>query len=91
MATGGRQYRVEISSPARKQLDALPRDVRRRIEPRIDALATDPRPRGSDKLTGFAGRYRIRIGHYRVIYDVDDDQLTVLVLKAAHRRDVYRP
>lgn len=91
MATGPPRYRVILSHTARKQLAALPRDVQGRIGPALVALADDPRPHGSQKLQGSSGEYRIRVGEYRVIYAVDDDDLLVGVVRVAHRRDVYRP
>jgi mRNA interferase RelE/StbE len=63
--------------------------MQRRIVEKIEALADDPRPAGSVKLTGH-GAYRIRVGDYRVIYAVADDQLVVLVVEVGHRREVYR-
>ncbi len=56
----------------------------------IDALATTPRPRGASALQGHPGVLRIRVGDYRIIYQVQDDLLTVLILRVAHRREVYR-
>ena len=56
----------------------------------IDALATTPRPRGASALQGQPGFLRIRVGDYRIIYQVQDDLLTVLILRVAHRREVYR-
>ena len=56
---------------------------------KIGALADDPRPHGSEKLSG-QERYRIRQGQYRAVYAIDDDERTVVVVKVAHRRDVYR-
>jgi len=67
-----------------------PRAVRDRIVSRIQGLAQNPRPRGSQKLAGEAERYRIRQGSYRVVYSVDDEQRIVQVVKIGHRREVYR-
>lgn len=85
-----RPYRVEFAEPARKQFLALPRDAQRRIAPRVDALARTPRPHGVEKLKGVEGLYRIRVGDYRVVYEIRDDVLLVLVVKVGNRRDVYR-
>ncbi|MDJ0899633.1 MAG: type II toxin-antitoxin system RelE/ParE family toxin [Xenococcus sp. MO_188.B8] len=60
------------------------------MQPKIDALATEPRPEGVVKLKGEENLYRIRVGDYRVIYNVQDDRLLVLVVKVGHRGDVYR-
>lgn len=84
------RYRIELTRTARKVLLGLGASDRRRIERAIDGLASDPRPRGYQKLEGSDSALRIRVGHYRVIYDINDDVLLVLVLKVGHRRDVYR-
>ncbi len=83
-------YRVEFRPAAVKQLEGLPRSAQRRVLARVEALGRDPRPPGCRKLTGAENTYRIRIGRYRVIYDVLDDRLVVLVVKVGHRREVYR-
>lgn len=63
---------------------------RQRIVVKIKALASDPRPRGSEKLAGYADRYRIRQGNYRIVYLIDDEASLVTAYKIGHRRDVYR-
>ena len=63
--------------------------LRDRIAAAIDGLADDPRPRGSVKLAG-RNDYRVRVGDYRIVYAVDDDERLVLVARIAHRREVYR-
>jgi mRNA interferase RelE/StbE len=83
-------YRVEFKASALKELDALQRREQARIIPRINALANNPRPHGSIKLQGQTDQYRIRIGNYRVVYEISDDVLLVLVVQVGHRRDVYR-
>ncbi len=60
------------------------------MQRRIDALATNPRPRGVQKLKGDEQFLRLRVGDYRLIYVVEDDRLLILVVKIGHRRDVYR-
>jgi mRNA interferase RelE/StbE len=87
-SSGG--YRVQILDSALRQLEKLPRVQRDRIRRRIRELAAEPRPRGSIKLEGGDDHYRIRVGDYRVIYAIQDDELIVLVLRVGHRRDVYR-
>lgn len=62
---------------------------RRRIASKIQQLASNPRPTGTEKLSG-QEKYRLRQGDYRVLYSVDDDRLTVVIVKIGHRRDVYR-
>ena len=81
-------YRIEIGRSAKKELQALHPVDRQRIADAILALASNPRPAGCKKLK--AGAWRIRVGYYRVAYDVDDDDQIVTVQKIGHRRDVYR-
>jgi mRNA interferase RelE/StbE len=85
-----RVYRIEVSRRAERALLALSPEVSARIEVKIDALAHDPRPRGVKKLAGGEALYRLRVGDYRVIYQVRDRVLVVLVVDVGHRRDVYR-
>ncbi len=83
-------YSVTLSPRARRQLLKLPADIGRRIERAIDALVEDPRPEGARKLEGGDDLYRIRVGDYRIVYQAEDKELLILVLKVGHRRDVYR-
>jgi mRNA interferase RelE/StbE len=83
-------YVIEFVPSAVRELERLPRDTQARISSKIDQLAMNPRPSGAKRLRGTADRWRIRIGDYRVIYDIHDRALRVLVLKVGHRRDVYR-
>jgi mRNA interferase RelE/StbE len=83
-------YRVELTTAAARQVRKLPRPIRDRVLEGIEELGEDPRPNGSKKLAGEQTAWRIRIGDYRVIYDVFDDELVVIVVRAAHRREVYR-
>lgn len=82
-------YRVAIPKPVAKQLDRLPDNVGSRVLARISALKNDPRPRGCVKLKGKDSEYRIRIGEYRVRYEVRDPEKLVLLLYCKHRIDVY--
>lgn len=82
-------YTVEFRPSAAKQLRSLPKGVRRTIMMVVDALADNPRPSGAVRLKG-TGYLRVRIGDYRVVYDVQDSVLRVLVVRVAHRREVYR-
>jgi len=84
------RYRVEAKPAFERSFDRLPPEAQRRVSARIDSLADDPRPDGCQKLAGSADLYRVRVGEYRVIYQVSDAALVVLLLKAAHRREVYR-
>ena len=81
-------YRVSILRRALKELEQLPPEHYPRIRNAIRHLASDPRPAGCLKLTGRAG-WRIRVGVYRVIYDIDDGEQSVTVLNVGHRRDIY--
>ncbi len=85
-------YTVRLLRSARKQLEALQPSDRRRVARVIDALQDDPRPRGSRLLSGRSRQriYRIRVGVLRILYQVDDQQLVVLVVQIGHRRDIYR-
>ncbi|MFI5116312.1 MAG: type II toxin-antitoxin system RelE/ParE family toxin [Terriglobales bacterium] len=75
---------------AARSLKKLPAGPRLRIGARIEALADNPHPPGTRKMTGEEHAYRIRIGDYRVVYDVLEDVIVVLVLRIGHRKDVYR-
>jgi mRNA interferase RelE/StbE len=80
-----------IKSSAAKELDAVGTKVdRQRIVQRIQALAANPRPQGSEKLAGYADRYRVRQGSYRIIYLIDDERRILTIFKIGHRKDVYR-
>ncbi len=83
-------YRVIVPKPVQKQLNSLPDTVRERVLRRIVALKENPRPPGCVKLKGYEDEYRIRIGNYRVRYEVRDEESIVLLLHCKHRRDVYR-
>ncbi len=75
---------------AAKTLATLSKKQRRQIATRIDGLAETPRPRGCEKLQGAEDLYRIRSGNYRIIYQVTDARLLILVIRIGHRREVYR-
>ncbi len=64
--------------------------MQRRIAAAIDRLAVDPRPSGVRKLTGADNLWRIRVGDYRIVYEIEDDRLVVLIVRIGHRRDIYR-
>jgi mRNA interferase RelE/StbE len=83
-------YHIEIKRGARKRLASVAAPAAARIAAAIDALASDPRPAGCRKLVGAERVYRVRVGDYRVIYEVYDDKLLVLVINLGHRREVYR-
>lgn len=84
------RYNVSIKPSAIKEIDSVrTKKNRRRIVTRIGQLADDPRPPGSQKLSA-QERYRVRQGNYRIVYEIDDAEMTVTVVKVGHRRDVYR-
>jgi mRNA interferase RelE/StbE len=84
-------YSLSIKPSAAKELEAVGTKAdRTRIVVKIQALATNPRPNGSEKLAGFDDRYRVRQGHYRVVYEIDDAASSVTIYKVGHRKDVYR-
>ena len=83
-------YVVEIDAKATRDIRALARNDQIRILAKVMALSADPRPPGSVKLAGQSALWRIRLGDYRIIYQIQDLRLVVTVVKVGHRRDVYR-
>ena len=84
------RYRLLIKASAAKELKAIPnKKDRQRFVKRIQGLEGNPRPRGSQKLSG-RERYRIRQGPYRIVYSIEADELVVYVVKVGHRKDMYR-
>jgi len=85
------RYNLRIKRSAAKELEGVAqKGDRQRLVARIQALSTEPRPPGCEKLSGYADRYRVRQGDYRVVYAVDDGEQIVLIVKIGHRREVYR-
>ena len=84
------QYTVEISRQAVKAIARLERADPLRIRAAIDLLAGEPRPPGCVELASEASAYRVRVGDYRITYDVIDDRLVIQVVRIGHRRDVCR-
>ena len=82
-------YELLIAKSAAHELEALPKKDRQRVATKIQTLATDPRPHGSEKLTGYE-HYRIRQGNYRIVYSIDDPAQKVTIIRIAHRGEVYR-
>jgi mRNA interferase RelE/StbE len=82
-------YRIFFKKSVEKDFKSIPKKDLKKILDRIEMLAEDPRPAGSEKLTGHE-RYRVRQGLYRIVYSIQDDELTVWVVKVGHRKDVYR-
>lgn len=83
-------YQIEFSRRAEKQFEDLPQQIQQRIRPRIDALAEDPRPPGVKKLEETENQYRLRVGDYRIVYEIQDAILLVILVRIGHRSDVYR-
>ncbi len=82
-------YEIVISEKAAKELRKIPNNYFNSIMQHIKALSINPRPNGYKKLTGYDSCYRIRIGSYRVIYSVENDILTITIIKVGHRQSVY--
>ena len=83
------KYKITIKKSAVKELEDIPKKDLRKIVKRIQSLAQNPRPQGSQKLSG-QNRLRIRQGDYRVVYSVDDKDCIVDIVKIGHRREIYR-
>lgn len=84
------RYTVRMTSAAKRQLAKLNPPARARTVAAMEILAQTPRPPKSIKMAGIANRWRVRTGDYRIIYEIHDDELMVLVIKVGHRRSVYR-
>jgi mRNA interferase RelE/StbE len=82
-------YKIEIKKTAAKEIENLPSVVLKRVVTHIQELGNDPRPIGCKKLSG-EEKYRLRVGDYRILYEIEDEVVTVYVVKVAHRKEVYR-
>jgi mRNA interferase RelE/StbE len=83
-------YRIELRPAAVRDLARVEKPWRLKIARKIDSLTLNPRPPGVEKLAGQDNRYRVRCGNYRIIYEMYDQELLVLVVRLGHRREVYR-
>jgi len=83
------EYEIYFKESVWNELKKVPKTDLKRILSRIENLGKDPRPAGCEKLTGHE-LYRIRQGNYRIVYSIQDEELTVWVIKVKHRRNVYR-
>jgi mRNA interferase RelE/StbE len=83
-------FSIEVAPTAERQLRRLDAENRARIAAHIRSLGADPRPSGAEQLSAPESLWRIRVGSYRVVYQIRSSQLVVLVLRIGHRRDVYR-
>jgi mRNA interferase RelE/StbE len=84
-------HRVEVAPAAVRELRKLDPAARRRIQAAIELLAEQTLPSGAKKLAGGDGEWRVRTGGYRIVYEIHDDVLLVLVVAVGHRRDIHRP
>jgi mRNA interferase RelE/StbE len=84
-------YRVVLAPAADRQLRKFDAPVRRRLQAVLELLADEPRPPAAKQLVGGAGEWRVRSGDYRIVYEIQGEELIVLVLRVGHRREVYRP
>ncbi|QTX04195.1 type II toxin-antitoxin system RelE family toxin [Agromyces archimandritae] len=83
-------YAISYAPSAAKAIRKLDKAIARRLIAAIGALAEEPRPAGCIQLKGGDGELRIRVGDYRIVYDIDDGELVIVVLRVGHRREVYR-
>ena len=83
------EYKIFFKKSVEKDFRAIPKNDLKKILDRIEALAEDPRPQGCEKLTG-QQKYRLRQGRYRILYSIQDDELTIWVVKVGHRKNIYR-
>jgi mRNA interferase RelE/StbE len=83
------RFEVRILPSVRKDLRGFPKESVRRILSTIEELAKNPRPSGCKKLTS-SNLFRLRIGAYRIVYEVRDAEVVIVVVKVGHRKDVYR-
>jgi len=83
-------YRIVFTNSAAKEFRGLSKQLQQRIRLAIDGLQENPRPDGVKKLSGHNDLYRIRVGQYRVVYEIDDEVRVLTVTRVRHRRDVYR-
>ena len=82
-------YKIFVKRSVEKDLAAIPKDDLQRILRKIESLGENPRPQGCEKLSG-QEKYRVRQSRYRIVYSIQDNELTVWIVKVGHRREVYR-
>lgn len=83
-------YKIEISEKIEKTLKKIPEYGKILIIEKINKLAQEPRPPLCSKMEGMSNVYRIRAGNYRILYSIDDEIITIIVLKIGHRQNVYK-
>lgn len=84
------RYRIEVERQAERMLRRLPKDLLERMRTAVRGLAAEPRPVGCKRLAGYANLYRIRVGDWRIVYAIEDDDLLVLILDISPRGGAYR-
>jgi mRNA interferase RelE/StbE len=84
------EYSVEFVASAAKEFRSLPADLKHRVGLTVDSLSDTPFPAGVRKLHGHRRLYRVRVGQYRVVYEIDEQRKLVLVTRIRHRREAYR-
>ena len=82
-------YKIYFRTSVEKDFKAIPKKYIKKILQRIELLSEEPRPQGCEKLTG-QEKYRLRQGKYRIVYSIQDKELSVWVVKIGHRKDIYR-
>lgn len=83
-------YQIKISKRAKRDLKKMDPDNRQQVSRVIDDLAANPRPQSSKRMKGtYKGFWRKRSGNYRIIYDIQDNNLVVMIVRAGHRKDIY--
>ena len=83
-------YSVQIKPAAQRQIKKLPLDIQAQIIQKLAELELDPRPINVQKLSGEENAYRVRVGDYRIVYEIYDQVLLVIVVKVGNRREIYR-
>ncbi len=84
------KYTVRLTASVRREIRRLDRQVQERVTRAAYALGNNPRPRGVLKLSGVENQWRIRVGEYRIVYEIHDDVVLVLVVRVDHRSQAYR-
>jgi mRNA interferase RelE/StbE len=83
-------YTIEFRPSARRDLKSLSGETLLRVARKIDSLADNPRPPGAEELSGRENAYRVRVGHYRILYEMRDEVPLIAVVRVRHRREAYR-
>jgi mRNA interferase RelE/StbE len=82
--------RITLTPAAARQMRKFDPQVRRQTQAALELLSSDPRPPAATQLVGGAGEWRVRTGDYRIVYEIEDEELLVLVLRVGHRREICR-